>query len=195
MKQKHKGVILTRRRCVNNILTTYYQRKEGDLYDWYVEARVLSQQLAFDRPFSASQCAGVISALSPLKSWDENIKIAHDFIEYGIRSHMFTFVEKAELIMNCDGTDEAILDILNGRKISAFYLNIMGRSDVVTIDRHALSVVLGRDTNDNDYAGMTARQYAFFQECYITAAYKMGIVPSMMQSVTWLVYRRNKLLN
>ena len=191
--QKFKGVMLSRTKCVNNILKTYALSEKRERNDWYGVARHLARQLAHDRPYYASQCAGVMAALSPLKTWEENLDIAYDFIEHGIMSHTYLFVNKAERIMNCDGGTATICSILNGRKITAFFLNIMGDNNTVTIDRHALSIALGRDTYDHDYRGMTARQYAFFQECYVIAATKERIKPSLMQSTTWQTYRRLKI--
>ena len=101
---------------------------------------------------------------------------------------------KANKIIDCDGSDEAILAILNGRKITSFYLNIMypHKVEFVTIDRHALSIALGYWISEKDYAGMTANQYNFFEQCFTLAAMKADISPVLMQSSTWVRWRKIK---
>ena len=86
------------------------------------------------------------------------------------------------------------MDVLKGRKIVSFFLNILypEQNTNVTIDRHALSVILGYSVDDTDYRGITAKQYDFFQKSYIIASNKVGIAPLEMQSVTWQIWRKEK---
>jgi hypothetical protein len=107
---------------------------------------------------------------------------------------MKQFKDKAKRIIESDGSDEQILAILNGRKISSFYLNIKypNKANNVTIDRHALSIALGYWVTDEDYRGMTANQYNFFVQCYTLAAMKVETTPLLMQSSTWVRWRKIK---
>lgn len=160
-----------------------------DRHDWYQEAFMWCLNSSNG---SLSKAAGVVAALSPVKRWEQNLICAQDMIETGDCGHMGQFKEKARRILASDGTDEAILDILNGNKISAFYLNIRypEKANNVTIDRHALSIALGRKITDADYQGMTGKQYNFFVECYTITAMKVQVSPVLMQSATWVYYRR-----
>lgn len=195
-----KGQKITRTKCKNNILKIYNQTSEDERYDWYQEANDYAlNELTFGSNEQEVEryhkiACGVIAALSPVKSWSENKRVAKQLIETGECGHMKQFVNKAKRIMQSDGTDEQILSILNGRKISAFYLNIAypNKANNVTIDRHALSVALGYWVTDEDYRGMTANQYNFFVQCYILAAMKAEVSPLIMQSATWVKWRKIK---
>lgn len=194
-----KGQTLTRTKVKNNILKVYNLTTEEERYDWYQEANeyseVISKYISKDNSIKDKRKAcGVIAALSPVKTWKENKRQALQFIETGDCGHMKQFKDKAARIIDCDGSDEEILAILNGRKISAFYLNIMypNKANNVTIDRHALSVALGYWVTDDDYSGITANQYAFFVQCYILASVKADVSPLVMQSSTWLRWRKIK---
>lgn len=189
IEQIYKGANLSRTKVKNNILKMWTQTNESDRKDWYLEAN--SWCANFDK-CSLSVVAGVVAALSPVKRWEQNLICAQDMIETGDCGHMGAFKDKARAILASDGSDESILKILNGRKISAFYLNIRypHKANNVTIDRHALSIALGHKVTDAEYQGMTAKQYAFFVECYTIAAMKVEISPVLMQSATWVYYRR-----
>ena len=67
-------------------------------------------------------------------------------------------------------------------------MNIIGRTNVVTIDRHAYRIAL----NDNG-AGrvrMTANQYKVFEDAYLLAARQIGIESTELQAVTWHWFKR-----
>ena len=63
---------------------------------------------------------------------------------------------------------------------------------MVTIDRHALSVGLGKWIQEEDYAGMTKNQYNFFRDTYKYTANILGISPVLLQSTTWERFRKIK---
>ena len=194
IKQVYKGQELTRTKVKNNILKIWDMTDEDERRDWYLEAYVWANSLSLETGKPLSIVVGVIAALSPRKRWSENLIIAKNMIETGDCGHIKLFKDKAKLIIECDGTDEAILDILNGNKISAFYLNIRypHKANITTIDRHALSIALNTWISEEDYQGMTTKQYQFFVQCYALAAMKEGISPLLMQSATWLKWRKIK---
>ncbi len=167
---------------------------QSERYDWYKQANDWAITLGGVNDLCLSKTCGVIAALSPRKSWDLNLTCARDFIVTGNCGQMTMFKDKARQILESNGTDEEILDILKGNKISAFYLNIMypDKAETVTIDRHALSVALGRWTTDEDYSGMTTQQYDFFVHCFTLAAMKVNVSPILMQSATWVKWREIK---
>ena len=214
MTQKFKGLDLTRTQVKNNILKVWDYTTNQDRHDWYQEAHEYAVQLIweatdveyrhaarYDKPRISKAC-GVISALSPMVLWKVNKRLAWELI---VDQHgegwedlkcLKANAKKAWLIIQSDGSDDAILGILKGQKTSAFYLNIRypEKAICLTIDRHALSIALGvRITKDNDELfQMTAKQYEFFQECYRWTAAKIGVSPLILQSATWLLWRREK---
>ncbi len=192
MKQIHKQITLSRTKVVNNILKIWALSSESDRYDWYKEAHEFAKGLT-GPDLTLDQACGIVAALSPMKTWDQNKSQAVKLVNTGNCGHMRAFVNKALAISKA--IDEAeILRILAGQKIQSFFLNIRypERAIRLTIDRHALSVALGRWTSPEDYTGMTANQYAFFSDCYRHAAARLNVNPLLVQSATWLVWRRIK---
>lgn len=195
IKQIFKKQLLTRTKVKNNILKIWNRTPDEEKYDWYHNANgtacYMAQYIEGDNPMS--KACGVLAALSPRKRWERNKKIAYDLITTGDCGHMELFKNKAIDVLDSSGTDEEIGAILRGEKIVSFYKNIKypDSSDNITIDRHALSIALGRKISEEDYQGMTKKQYEFFKQCYVLAAKQVGVPPILMQSATWVNWRKN----
>ena len=191
MKIQFKNKELTATKVVNSIVKFYHMSGPEDRFDWYGEANKIACEMG--NPIIT---AGVIAALSPVKDWTQNIKCAWNAIEGRKIGHIKQFESKALAILALDedATASDVLGILRGRKICSFYLNILfpEQKDEVTIDRHALSVALGHWITDEEYRGMTANQYKFFVNCYKRAAKKLEASPLLVQSATWVVFRKIK---
>jgi hypothetical protein len=195
-KQKFKGSTLYRKRCVDNIIKVYNNPKFEGGSSWYNDAHELANSLAKQFGLTTLQVAGIISAFSPLKSWDENKKIAKQFLTNGNGKHTKVMKQKAIDIKLYNSTleREFILTTLNGNKISNFFLNIAypNESTSVTIDRHAIAVILGRNATENEGKGITDAQYEFLASCYRQASEILGVIPNQVQSVTWVKWRKLK---
>jgi len=208
MAQQFKNMTLTRVKVRNNILAIWNETSENDRFDWYGEAHKFAVELCItanlprDTENIAKAC-GVIAALSPMSSWELNKKNAQQLIEDSILFNVWDVAQslpclksnarKAGAILLSDGSDQAILDILKGPKTSAFFLNIMypDKAISLTMDRHAISIAVGLKLK-KDKMQMTAGQYDFFQECYRWTAAKLGVNPLILQSATWVVWRKIK---
>lgn len=200
-KQIFNGKQLTTTRCVNNILKVYGQADGPS--DWYNDAHRFALQLFWEiidnapSDFTPSvektlnKVVGIIAALSPLKDWDENKRIARLFLETGEISHTKQMGDKAIAIRNGSGEVDEICDILNGPKIVSFFLNILepNTSGSVTVDRHAISIAVGGKLT-NKSLGITAKQYEFFSNCYKVAAMKVDQTPLVVQATTWEIWRK-----
>lgn len=195
-KIKFKGETLTRTKVSNNILKIFDLSDSEDRFDWYSDAHYFCIGLANSYGLKVSTVAGIVAALSPLKTWEQNKKMAISLIKSGTCGHIGSFIAKANKIFENDysNTDEKILEVLSGQKICAFYLNIMypNSAQNITIDRHALSISLGHWITEEEYRSMTPNQYAFFSQCFVIAAAKRNIHPLLMQSSTWVVWRKIK---
>jgi len=193
-KQQFKGQVLTRTKVKNNIMHFYNQSDKSDKYDWYADAHKFAQELSKDYDIPITTSCGIIAALSPMKTWEQTKRCATSFLETGNGKHMKTFQKKSEEILSCDGSEECIKSILKGRKIVAFFINMLHphKADNVTIDRHALSVSLKRWVREEDYSGITKRQYKFLEDCYKYTADIIGISPVLLQSTTWERFRKIK---
>ena len=148
--------------------------------------------IKYNVPLTVS--CGIIASLSPLKSWTENKLIAESFLHNGKGKHTQVFIEKARQIKQSNGNAETIAMILNGNKIISFFFNILEphNQNFVTIDRHALSITLGRNILEQEGIGITNKQYDFFVSAYNLAGVKAKISPVLMQSITWETWRENK---
>ena len=171
----------------------YLLADDSDKSDWYSEANDFCEKLTTDT-ITKNKVIGVLAALSPMKNWNDNKNQAISMIQTGSCGHMPLFKNKAINIINCSGNDEDILTILSGPKIKSFYMNIKNESanTDVTIDRHALSVAIGKRVDNTFYTGMTPNQYEFFKTYYIAVAKRLRIKPSKLQAITWVRFRKIK---
>lgn len=188
--QKFKGYQLELKECVNNIIAVYEaSEKEGQF--WYTTANLFALHLSETYSCSHLQAAGIIAALSPQKSWKENKKLANDFLRTGKAGHTGVMIQKCKDILKAS-TVEDVAAILNGHKITSFFINIYcpEQRQVVTIDRHAQDIAFGRVLDVS--RSMTAAQYQFFVNCYLIAANKLGIAGHELQAVTWVYWRQTK---
>ena len=173
---------------VNNIL--HFYRLAGKFYgvNWYASAYQFAVELAgqFDKPIY--QTAGIISALSPLKSWQENKRLAILFYETGIIKHTNLIKGKIYSIEKAKNINE-IIKILNGRKIRSFYQNILGFKNVLTIDRHAANIAHKKFDSKRR---LTDKQYTEIENNYFKASRILNINPVLLQSITWQYFRTVK---
>lgn len=188
---KFKGNILETKSAVKNIISVYNQNNGRYNGQWYYIAHTFADELAQLSGLSIEQTSGIIAALSPLKSWDENRKLALSYVTKKKAGHTAKMVKKCHMICTTKDVSE-IADILNGNKITSFFLNILypDQETHVTIDRHAISIVLGYSVTDN--FSTTNNQYEWFVNCYRIAAKKIGISPVTLQAITWDIWRSDK---
>lgn len=210
VQQIIKGEVWKRSQVSKNILAVWSATTESDRFDWYLAANNYAHELANISPsndgyhLDVARACGVIAALSPMIHWNNNKKLARQLIEDARFLNVWIIVEsmaclkanarKAGLILLSDGSDDAILSILKGRKTSAFYLNMRypDKSISMTMDRHAISIAIGRKITKDEakYFNLTAAQYKFLVECYRWTAAKIGVNPLILQSATWVLWRR-----
>ncbi len=191
-----KGDKLTRTKVRNNILKVYNSTNNHS--DWYKEAHMFCIYLSDKYKTPLNSVIGIVSALSPLKKWDKNKEIAEYFLDSGSvlkdNKHINfpNQCNKAKAIHITDKETE-ILDILNGEKTKAFYINIRypDKGENVTVDRHAIAIALGRVATEEEQS-MTKNHYKFFEDCYKWTAEKLGIRPLLLQSITWETWREIK---
>lgn len=192
-KQKFQGKTLYTKTCVDNILTTF-ESSTGQAVDvdWYREAHTYGLDLYLMFEESLVKVFGIIAALSPQKSWNENKRLAKEFLKGNESGQTKANLNKARRILDLPRSNkEDVLDILNGEKTKAFFLNMLEPNTVngVTVDRHAVEIAVGKVLDNHT---MTVKQYQFFERCYFIAANKIGILPHEIQAVTWEFWRQYK---
>ena len=175
----------------------YFHKPAQDDYvhgaEWYHYAHMLARRLARDTGRSVETICGVLAALSPQVAWptccDMSRKLAND-PEIASIGHFGNATDKAKRIL----AGALPLDVLGGPKVRAFYRCLAsGGADpyAVCVDRHAAAIALGsHDLSLIDRALGCAGGYDAIADSYREVAESARIVPSTVQAVSWVAYRR-----
>lgn len=180
-----------RDKMVANVVRTYeaatvdqFRRGMG----WYSDAHNIAREYG-----DAATGAGVIAALSANKSWSENVRLAR--IALSAREitsgHVGNALWKANAIMA--GTPaEMVLPMT--KKTGHFYRCILDPSDAeaVCIDRHAHDIAVGVRYGDADRGLSTQSRYDLFADVYRRAAKRVGMLPQIVQAISWTVQVESK---
>lgn len=157
---------------------------------WYDNANSFASTLAERGKMEAYNSAGIISALSPSTSWEENVIRAETFVNTGrLSGHIPQQITKAKNIMLTDCPTK-VAKILNGPKTVSFFYNIYNPSlkEYVTIDRHMLNLACRIE-------GMidpTPKQYHFLAEETIKFSNYVNLIPNQVQAILWVTWRKVK---
>jgi hypothetical protein len=177
----------TRAQYVANIVATLRratrdQRTRG--MAWYRNAHDFARMLADGT--DPALMAGAISALSPQKRWEANVKLARDAVNGHPHGHVADALGKVAKILA--GADPAMV-LPMSLKTGNFYRCIAdsGDPDAVVIDRHAHDVAVGVVYGQANRGLANATRYATLAHCYREAAQVAGILPSQVQAITWIV--------
>lgn len=156
---------------------------------WYDRARAVAESIAAETGLPARQCAGIIAALSPRCQWGANVSGARATAIAAVNGKPMPAIagilsnrRKAWRIAN--GEDAGV--VLSGPKVRAFFANIMGDVETVTIDMWAARAAEGRS---NEQAPVR-RRYELCAESYRRAARRRGMTPRDAQAAVWTVFRR-----
>jgi hypothetical protein len=175
---------------LNAVLTLSTAKETAEGIVWYANAAVLAESYE-SQGIMRDTAAGIISALSPQTSWKVNVKCFHDLIKTGDCGWIEANKERAKKIM--EGAQP--LDVLNGPKTRSFYRNIVEPLAwyPVTVDTHALAVLLGRSATAEEKKILEHDEYyTFFADVYREVAAEKGMIPNQVQSIAWVTWRRLK---
>lgn len=177
------------RACADRIEATYLmanrsQREEGCA--WYVNALSLALLISAAHDLTIEQSAGLIAQLSPRLSWSRNVTAAHLVAsgETSVPGVLGRNIKSAIVTMNSDDPASTI----NGPKTSAFYRNILGDLNAVTIDVWAARTALGIFEGTEVYLKRVG-VYDAIAHAYKVAAIRLRMHPAHVQAVCWIVER------
>lgn len=194
IRLKFNNKDLTRTVVTNNIIRCYNNTTTDHRYDWYEEANEFCKGLSKKYDIPLIKSVGIVSALSPMKSWGQNKTLAKQFLE-GRRSGTFSAnIEKCVKILDSSTKTEGdVKSILKGPKTVSFFTNIFSykEEENVTVDRHAIEIAVNYAMEDQ-LKSINSSQYKFFKDCYIRASVKLKVRPSMVQSATWVYWREHR---
>lgn len=157
---------------------------------WYDEAHQEATRIAWESRLSVAQAAGIIAAMSPLKSWSDNLKLAERVAKGSDQGHTTTQIKKAVAIRDGASPDE----VLGGRKTLSFYWAILhkGKSDHVTVDRHILSAANGRKLTDHELnnSHRPRKQYTAIEQALQELARELRLPAAQVQATIWTTWIR-----
>ena len=168
---------------VNNIEQMYLGNPVPQ-NNWYAEAWQFCQATGTKYLTSPVTITGILSALSPLKEWEENKRMVIKFMNGQRNLHFRSVVEKCERILLCSNPAE-IITILSGLKTVNFFKNICGSYRDVTVDRHVISTATGYEYR----ISLTIKQYGIIADAVRQVADKYRVLPRTMQATIWTNYR------
>ena len=163
---------------------------------WYENANSFANQLATQYNLGPDTVAQIIAALSPAAKWDRNLVDAENMVKAFY--HRGYIGAKAVTVCTYGKNKEKALDILCGKlqltpkqglKTYNFWNNIHNPKErfFVTIDRHALRVLLG--TGERGAVAIKPHQYAKASLVYRVLADELGLTPNQLQAIVWVQYR------
>lgn len=162
---------------------------------WYEHQSSILQGYANEYGLPFHVVVGVFAALSPGVTVAQNEVVMCEVFETGsTSSHPYgDAIRKAVAIAGTAHPHP--LDVLRGSKVRAFYYNLRypERPGHVTVDRHALSVVLGDKATVRDYKCLSRRGgYTLIAGVYRGVASELGVMPHELQAMTWSWYRTER---
>lgn len=200
------------RAVTRNVAGMLQLATQGDILagiEWYARALRFARMLvqAYDG-LTLGQAVGVIAALSPNNKWARNCVDAEAMIKAWhagadpLTVKVCTFnPNKAKaaaiLALTADELEtDTIAEILNGRKVVAFYRSIMGDPDAVCVDGHAYAVWIGERIPTTQTPKIGVKLYADIARAYQLVAKRsfnlcgVTLSATQVQAVTWVTYRR-----
>jgi hypothetical protein len=178
---------------MTNIAAVFQQSTEDEKQrgsDWYPLAHGIVVEWADTFGRSIANVACVVAALSPQVEWSRNLIIADDVLhghKPSIGSYIRSNLVKAERIRDDNATDTAEY-FAQGCKVRSFAANLAGNFDVVTVDTHA-GQIAANDPTANVRVD-TWKRYEPVASAYVDAADRLHVLPSTLQAVTWLTWKR-----
>lgn len=167
---------------------------------WYRDARLFCYQVSRTYGVSFRKVCAILAALSPRNRWQRNKDDCRNLVAYLVgASHTMpqcatysAMVDKSIKIFNAktDSTRE-MLRILNGQKITAFFLNIYDyNSDCVTVDSWIQLISLGEYLAVDKRPSLTKTDYKLIEETIREIAATKRVAPPVMQAVLWISFKR-----
>jgi hypothetical protein len=161
--------------------------------EWYPAAHTYAKDFAEEFHKSITCTSGLISVLSVQKSWISNLLLTREFLESKGETcrHLGGQVDKARRIYRLhNDTPERVAEIVRGLKTVNFMYNLISPEDErwVCLDVHMCQLLTG----NYDYKVATNTQYHFLKEQLIQFAKDNNLIPSTMQALVWLIFKKIK---
>lgn len=157
---------------------------------WYPTAFEHATTIANNAGISVENAAAVISHLSPKTRWVRNIAGAYALVETGSAPRCIA-TNVARAMVGLGSSDPGATFGPAAHKTRAFYANILGDTQRVTIDTWAYRLAMGT-TEHAERNMQRVGVYAALEYAYQLAAHRVGVEPSVMQATTWIAARNGR---
>ncbi len=165
---------------------------------WYFDVNKLCREIADSSDFThitPIHVAGIIAALSPMRSWTDNINKAREAVWSGAARGLGHTVETTSIIWHGFDPEIVISRTGNNPKVYSFFKNIAypETSDDVTIDRHMWNLLFD-DLGVVEKAGLRFkdREYKWAAAQFRQVASEIDLLPHQLQAISWLAWRRKQ---
>lgn len=186
---------------VSNITAIYDAAEDAHVEEglsWYDEALDVARNLAAGTSYSVEQVAGVMAVISSALRWELNRTYPRAILDY----HCMRTPVEAWRAPDGKGMAvthrrrQACLSILEGAdprqflgpKTGAFFANILGDVNAVTVDRWAIRVAVANPKA----VGATYAALTKISDAYVEAANERLVTPRGLQAACWISYRDGK---
>lgn len=200
---RHISQLNRKRRFTRNIQSVLKQAKPSDYSEgaaWYRNARLFSYRVSRQYGVSLRKVCAMLAALSPRNKWARNQSDCENLIACLVgRTNEFpkcgtygAMVRKAVKIFHSkDDSTDTMLTLLNGQKITAFFLNIYDcNSQRVTVDTWIQLISLGKYIETVKRPVLTKNDYKLIEESIREVASTKKIAPPVLQAVLWVSFKR-----
>lgn len=183
---------------INNMFHAATEDEMSRGINWYADAHLICTDLADSsgiKHLTPLHVAGIMAALSPMRSWKENIEKTRQVVETGTTTGLGHTVVTANLIWH--GIDPHVVIERTGEnlKVMSFFDNIAypESSQAVTIDRHMWTLLFA-DPKIVQKADLYFKphEYMWAVDIFRKVAAEHGYLPHQVQAVTWLAWRRQQ---
>lgn len=168
-----------------------YARAFSEGVAWYPDALAVCRSISRETGYSMERSAAVVAILSPRARWRTNVEAARNLladgaaIRVGARKRyrrrygvLPAQVQRAQIALEA----RKYSALVSGPKISAFYRNIIGDTDIVTVDTIMSKAA---DLGSN----VTPKVRATIVEAVYILAVEYGLTPRDMQAAVWCAFR------
>lgn len=189
--------------CARRIKKTYELASAEQIEQgarWYREAGEVVDDIAERGGITRDTAAVVVAHLSPQTTWQRNVAAAYQVVtERRADGVIGRNVERA--LMALDADDPWSTFGPDARKTQRFARNILGDTELVTVDVWAMRVAFGKGwgptwrTGEDDGLALTLGRvgvYEAVEAAYQRAARSLGVLPTTVQAATWIVARNGR---
>ncbi len=154
---------------------------------WYATYSKLILDYAAPTSLTPQQAVAIFAVLSPRLRIALNWKMYCAVLDGTDVWTLPVFDSCKHKLAGILGCPDDIFSYLTGVKVNAFYWNLMGDENMVTVDTWAIACMLGgRLPEDASFSGTW---YVYIADRYRDAALLLGIAPRRVQELCWMQFR------